>query len=65
MTLGGIIDLFDRDRGYLKLQICKEDDWEEYDEIYTYNSLLKLLLDKEIKAIEAVGEGTLRVDLKW
>ena len=65
MTLGEIIDLFDRNREYLKLQIGKEDGWKEYDEIYTYNSLLKLLLDKEIKAIEAVDEDTLRVDLKW
>lgn len=68
MTLGELIDVIDYHREYEhdKIQICRpHENWEDFDEVITSSALLVPLYDCKVKAIEAIEEYTIRVDIDW
>lgn len=65
LTLFDLIYAFDRDRDSLKIQICKKDDWDEYDTLYSDSPILEGLENKEVKSAAAIEEDVIRVDLRW
>lgn len=64
MTLRDLIYVFSYLDG-LKIQVCKEDDWDEYDTLFTYSPILKLIENKEVISAAAIEEDVIRVYLKW
>lgn len=62
MTLGELISVFGSDTS---IQICKEDDWEQYDSFTPNSKLLKPFKDMKVRSAEAIDCDEIRVDLDW
>ena len=66
MKLKELIDIYDKHREYdRKVQVCRKDDWDEYDELETDNTVIEALENYEIIDFAAIAEDVIRVDLKW
>lgn len=65
MKLKELVYVLDRDCDSLKIQVCKQDNWDEYDTILSNSPIMKAIGEKEIIAAEAIGDNLIRVDLVW
>ena len=48
-----------------KIQICKSDEWDEYDELAVGSELLVPFYQYKVKCIWTAGENIIRIDLDW
>ena len=48
-----------------KIQICRQNDWDTYDEIAVGSDLLMPFYDHRVICIQAVDENTIRLDIEW
>lgn len=62
MKLKELLMVFDNET---EIQICKKDDWEDYDTLKTGSDLLRLVEDKMVRCVEAMDLDVIRVDLRW
>ena len=66
MKLKELIDVYVMHREYdRKVQVCRKDDWDKYDELEIDNTVIGVLENYEIIGFAAIAEDVIRVDLKW
>ena len=67
MKLYELLDVIDynRESQNEKLQICTKDGWDEFDEVLTSSMLLLPLYKADVKAVGAIEENVIRVDIDW
>lgn len=65
MTLNELLNVFDRDRKELVIQVCEKDNWEKYDELSSSSNIINTLLgNKKVLCASAVKEGVNRNERK-
>lgn len=61
MTLGELMAVFDNGTA---IQICKEDNWDDYDSFTPNSKLLKPFVNAKVLCAEAVDYDEIRVDIQ-
>lgn len=66
MTLNELLNIFDRDRDELVIQVCEKDDWEKFDELSSSSNIINTFLgNKKVLCASAIEEDVIRIDLEW
>lgn len=65
MTLKDLLDVFDKNRAGIKIQICKVDDWSKFDVVWSDSPVIKEIENKKVKHAGAISEDVIRVSLYW
>lgn len=67
ITLVDLLELIDKalESRTEKIQICSDDDWDEFDELAVGSELLVPFYQYKVNCIWAAGRNTIRVDLDW